>query len=258
MSLARLRPIDPSSVLAQIVDRKLADLRLRAAPASHPPPSDRNFEAALRAAGLSLIAEIKRRSPSAGELRADFDPEAIARIYDRHASAISVVTDGHFFGGDLEMLRRARAATSRPVLLKDFVVSSSQIAEARAYGADSVLLMASILARESLEPMIAQARDFGMEPLVEVHDEDELESVLSTSARIVGINARDLRTLEIDRTRVPRLAAKVPKDRVRVAESGVLSASDVADLRGAVDAVLIGTAFMKAPDIEAAIRALGW
>lgn len=254
------------SVLARIVERKRADVaaRQRARPLAdleaNARPSERDFRAALAAPGLSLIAEIKRRSPSRGDLRADFDPAAIARAYDRRASAISVLTDEPFFGGHLEHLTLARNASCIPLLAKDFVVDPHQVVEARAAGADSILLMASVLETAEIERCLSVARGLGMEPLVEVHDAQELDAVLGeTTAAIVGVNSRDLKTLAIDEAVVHRLAPRArAAGKIVVAESGILDRAGVERLRGVADAVLIGTSLMLASDIGAKLEELGW
>lgn len=219
--------------------------------------SERDFYQALAAPGLGLIAELKRKSPSKGMIREDWDPEGIARIYDTHASAISVLCDTPFFGGGHEILCRVRPSTHLPLLCKDFIEDPYQIYEARAFGADAVLLMASVLSPEKIEEYLGIVRSLGMEALVEVHNEKELEGVLSTSARIVGVNNRDLKTLAVDPENVFRLGAKI-KPRLLVAESGFLSSEEVEAVRGFADAALIGTAIMGAPDIEGKIKELGW
>ena len=259
-----LADIPAGSVLHRIVSRKVEDVARRAKNVSLDGleraivPSDRSFVDALRKPGLSLIAEVKRRSPSSPSFRDAFDLPSIAAIYGRHASAISVLCDAEFFGGSLDDLREVRARVVQPVLLKDFVVSAYQLFEGRCAGADAVLLMASVLAPEAIEPAIATCRALGMEPLVEVRDVGELERVLDGAARIIGINNRDLRTLAIDRDTFPRLAASIGCDRIVVAESGVSSREDLEHLGPRADAVLIGSAFMRAPDVEAMIVELGW
>lgn len=254
------------SVLGQIVENKIEEVsrRIEALPLSaitdSTVRSDRSFLHALESSLVrpSLIAEIKRRSPSKGALRAVIDLPAIARAYDAHASAISVVTDEHFFGGSLELLREVRRQVRVPVLMKDFVVSEYQLYEARRAGADAILLLASVLEREGIETLLALARTLGMGTLVETHDAGELELVLGTKAAVIGINNRNLHTLEIDPGLFHRLAPRIPADRIVVAESGVKTKEDVARLRGVAEGVLIGTALMEADDVEARIRSLGW
>lgn len=226
------------------------------------PPSDRSFERALREAARkpALIAEVKRRSPSRGPLREHLDVDEVARVYDAHAAVISVVTDGPFFGGTLELLADVRRRVRRPVMLKDFVVSEHQIFEARAAGADAALLMASVLEAPSIEHLLGVLRGLGMEALVEVHTEAELDAVLGqTSARVIGVNNRDLGTLAIDLDNFPRLAGRVrERGLVTVAESGFSAPRDVERVRGLADAVLIGSTFMAAASIEAKVVELGW
>ncbi len=232
-----------------------AELRARLADA----PPVRDFAAALRADGLSLIAEFKPRSPSRGAIRPGARPEDIADHYRPYAAAVSVLTDAPYFGGSHELLARMRAAVPVPVLNKDFIQTEYQVLEARAAGADALLLMASLLEDAALRGLLDAARALGMEALVEVHDRRELERVLATDATVVGVNARDLRTLAIDPAVAAALLAEVPSDRVAVAESGVTTRAHADGLRGGrADAVLIGSALMTAPDPAAAIRDLGF
>jgi len=222
----------------------------------HVPP--RGFEAALRADGLGLIAELKPRSPSRGVLRPDLDPEAQVAAYRPFAAAVSVLCEGPSFGGSLELLARARAGLEVPVLCKDFIVSEYQVMEAAAAGADAVLLLAAVLPPPSLRRLLTLCDELGVTALVEVHDGDELSEVLETDARVVGINSRDLRSLEVDLRRVEELAPRVDPGRVRVAESGIHGPGDVERVRPHVDAVLIGTELMLAADPARRIRELGW
>lgn len=260
MSGVELKMHAPGSVLGKIVAQKIEDVsrRMNETQLGELEPSDRSFYEALKP-GRALIAEIKKRSPSKGLLRKNLDVVALAKLYDRHAAAISVVTDETFFGGSLMMLAKVRAAVSRPVMLKDFVLSEFQIREARAYGADAVLLMASVLGKSSLAELYAVARSLEMDALVEIRDEVELEEALAAGARIIGINNRDLATLAIDPQHAPRLAEKIPREgHLRVAESGIATRADLLRLDGIVDAVLIGSAFMQAEDVEAKLRELSW
>lgn len=249
-----LKPEIPG-VLGRMVKETAA--RLPSPSADRPVTSDRDFFAALSAPGLSLIAEIKRRSPSKGPIREGADPVEIGRIYDRHAAAISVLTDEPHFGGSLEVLAAVRSEVSVPVLMKDFVISEAQVEAGRAAGADALLLMASLLPPSSIERLLVRTRELGMEALVEVHDQRELDEVLSTSARIVGVNNRDLITLQIDRDNFLRLAPQV-EGRLTVCESGIETREDVEHVRGLADAVLIGTTLMAAEDVEAKIEVLSW
>jgi len=223
--------------------------------------SDRNFFAALHRPSLSLIAELKRSSPSRGLIRPDFDVQAIALIYEKQAQAISVLCDEPFFGGSLLYLSQVRPITTVPLLCKDFILSEYQIWEARTYGADAVLLLASILDPPTIETYLILARQLGMEGLVEVHSAAELNGVLATSARIIGVNNRDLHTLQIDEERVFQLAPRIREERrecLVVAESGFHRPEQIARLRGVADAVLIGTTLMQAPDIAQRMGELGW
>jgi len=218
--------------------------------------SDRDFEAALGGRRAGLIFEHKRRSPSAGDLRPGTDPVAVARAYAACADAISVLTDAPFFGGSLTDLRRIRAAVELPVLRKDFVLDPYQVVEARAAGADAVLLMLSVLDDDGFRDCTDAAQEYGMGVLAEVHDLPELERALRLDAPVIGINSRDLRTLDVDLERVVQLAPRLPADRLVVAESGICSREDLQALRGHVDAFLVGTSLMREPDLTAATRRL--
>jgi len=253
------------SILERIVESKRAEVaalaahgaELRAAAESAAPP--RAFEAALRAAvGVALIAEIKRRSPSAGAIRPELTVAEVARAYERAgASALSVLTDADYFGGALADLAAARAAVPLPVLRKDFVLDALQLWEARAAGADAVLLIVRILDDARLRALLAQATGLGMGVLVEVHDAPELERALAAGAAIVGVNNRDLATFRTDLDVVLGLAPRVPAGRVLVAESGIRTTADVDRLAEAgVDAILVGESLMRAGDVAAAAGAL--
>jgi indole-3-glycerol phosphate synthase/phosphoribosylanthranilate isomerase len=219
-------------------------------------PSDRDFQAALGRRRTGFILECKRRSPSQGPIREDADPPAVAGAYAPLADAISVLTDGPFFGGSLDDLTRVREAVDVPVLRKDFVLEPYQVVEARAAGADAVLLMLSVLDDTLWRACAAVARECGMGTLTEVHTEPELERALALSAPVIGINSRDLKTLQVDLRGVERLLPHVPDDRRVVAESGIRSHADVVGLRDRVDAFLVGTSLMREPDIAAATRRL--
>ncbi|MCU0691651.1 MAG: indole-3-glycerol phosphate synthase TrpC [Polyangiaceae bacterium] len=253
-----------TSVLDRIVTRTREDLaaRKRDTPLSElrgriqGPPRD--FAAALLTQSLSLIAEIKPKSPSRGLIRPDAEPEQIARVYDRYANAISVLCDQPFFGGGYGLLERVRTQTNKPVLAKDFVVDPYQLFEARAHGADTVLLMVSVLEAGALADLLACARDLGMQPLVETHDPGELGVALRAQALVIGVNSRNLKTLQIDLPAAQDLLRRVPTDRVRVAESGLDHRDAVDAIRGIADAALIGTTLMSAPDPAARIEELGW
>ena len=225
-----------------------------------PPPRD--FLGAVRdrlAAGkAAVIAEIKKASPSKGLLRADFNPAAIARSYESAgATCLSVLTDRDFFQGAREHLVQARSACVLPVLRKDFVIEPYQVHESRAMGADCILLIAAALARQDMQGLEASARSLGMSVLVEVHDEGELEAALTLQTPLLGINNRDLRTFETRLETTLQLLGQVPRGKIVVTESGILAPSDVARMRAAaVNAFLVGEAFMRAPDPGAALRNL--
>ena len=230
---------------------------LEAAVSAAPPARD--FVAALRAApGVALIAEIKKASPSRGLIRPDFRPLEIAEAYQEHgASAISVLTEPEFFEGRLEYLTQVRQSVSLPVLRKDFVIDAYQIVEARVAGADAVLLIAECLETSLLRDLYQQAVALGMTPLVELYDEANLERVLELDPSLVGINSRDLRTFEVDLDRTIALRQRVPKSVVFVAESGIWDRADVERLAaGGVDAMLVGEALMRSPDVGEAVRRL--
>ena len=259
-----------SDILSRILARKreeleaaraatpLAEMQRRAAAA--PPPRD--FLGALRAkiaAGQpAVIAEVKRASPSKGVLRADFDPAAIAKSYEAGGAAcLSVLTDRDFFQGAHEHLAQARAACALPVLRKDFITEPYQVFEARALGADCILLIAAALARQDMQGLEASARALGMAVLVEVHDARELEAALALDTQLLGINNRNLRSFETRLETTLELLAQVPPGKTVVTESGILAPADVARMRArGVNAFLVGEAFMRAPDPGVALRQL--
>jgi indole-3-glycerol phosphate synthase len=222
-------------------------------------PSVRPFRAALeRPGGVGVIAEVKKASPSAGVLRADFDPVAIAQVYAAHGAAcLSVLTDEPFFQGRLEHLAAIRRTVNLPILRKDFILDRYQLLEARAAGADAVLLIAEVLADPDLRRLHGNARELGMEALVELHDAAQLQRVLASGAELIGVNNRDLRTFTTRLEHTLDLAPRVPADRCLVSESGIRSRHDIDRLRAAgVKAVLVGETLMRAPDIGAALAAL--
>jgi tryptophan synthase beta subunit len=220
-------------------------------------PAPRSVVDALAAPGLHLVAEVKRASPSAGAIAAGADAVALARAYAAGgAAAISVLCEPHWFGGSLDDLRAVRAAVSVPVLAKEFVVDPRQLDLLRAAGADLVLLLAVLHPAKRLAQLVARARDLGLEPLVEAHDAREIESALATGARLIGINNRDLRTLDVDPERAVRLRDLVPGDRLVIAESGIRDTATVARWRATgFDAALVGEALMRSADPAAAARA---
>jgi len=209
-------------------------------------PSVRDFRAALLAEGLSVIAEVKRRSPSAGQLATSLDPVEQARVYVRGgASAISVLADRRYFGGSWEDVADVAEAVEVPVLCKEFILDSRQIHHARRAGADACLLIVASVTDDSLIELMNEAESLDMDTLVEVHNEGELNRALQCGAKIIGINNRNLHTMKVDMNTVVRLAERVPLDRVMFAESGYTDAAELVSLPDRTDAVLIGTALMK-------------
>ena len=213
-------------------------------------PAALDAESALRRPGLSLIAEVKRSSPSKGELATIADPAALAADYEAGgATAVSVLTEQRRFGGSLADLDAVRAVVGIPVLRKDFMVEDYQLFEARAHGADIILLIVAALPQADLVRMHALARELGMTALVEVHDEDETRRALDAGATVVGVNARNLKTLDVDPDTFGRLAGLVPDGVVRVAESGVSGPQDAARYAAeGADAVLVGEALVRGAD----------
>jgi indole-3-glycerol phosphate synthase len=221
---------------------------------SAPPPRD--FTAAIREPGLSVIAEMKPRSPSKGALTDRYRPAERARSY-RGAHAISVLTHEEGFGGVPEHLGIVRAEVDVPLLRKDFVVDSYQVREARALGADAVLLIVAASTPERLAHLIAEVGALGMAALVEVHDEDEVDVALAAGAEIIGVNHRDLKDFRIDRTLSARLRVRIGSGRLMVAESGIRGVRDARALRSAgADAILVGELLMRASDPAAVIEDL--
>jgi indole-3-glycerol phosphate synthase len=256
-----------ASVLEAIVAgaRRSAELRERAVDArafqeswSARQPRGELFESSLRQSGIRVVAECKRRSPAKGVLRPAYDPVSIARSYESAgAAAISVLTEPSFFDGSLEHLTAVRRAVDSPVLRKDFLTTEFQLLEARAAGADAVLLIVAALAQDALTRLLAHARALGLAALVEVHDRAELERALDAGAGIVGVNSRNLKTLEVSTAIFDELAPLLPERVVAVAESGLKSGADVMRLHERrFDAFLIGERFMSASDPGAALAAL--
>jgi len=222
-------------------------------------PACRGFAAALRAPGeVRVIAEVKKASPSAGVIRADFDPVRIARIYEAHGAAcLSVLTDESYFQGHLDYLTAVKQAVRLPLLRKDFMLDRYQLLEARAAGADAILLIAEILPGQRIAELHAEARALGLDVLVELHDAEELPRVLDSGATLVGVNNRDLRTFTTRLEQTLELAAKIPVGVTLVSESGIRTRADVQTLAAAgVRAILVGESLMRAADIGAALDAL--
>ena len=222
-------------------------------------PTTRGFRAALAdREQLGVIAEIKRRSPSKGELHVDLDPAAMAATYERGGAAcLSVLTDAEHFGGSVADLRAARAACSLPVIRKDFTVSERDVLDARIMGADCVLLIAAALDPAELAGFHALAVEIGLDVLVEIHDERELEHALAAEATLIGVNQRDLVTFQVDHERAVRMASVIPDHAVKVAESGVRGVEDARSLRAAgYQAVLVGETLVTSGDPAAEVTAL--
>ncbi len=220
---------------------------------------ERRLHGALTQPGMSVIAEFKRRSPSAGTLREGADVSEVVRAYERGgAIALSVLTEGPSFGGSLEDLRAAHAACELPILRKDFIVDPYQLYEAKDAGADAVLLIVAALAAEELASLHGSARELGLDALVEVHDGEELQYALGLGADLVGINNRDLRDFSVEVGRTSRLMAQVPDRVTIVSESGIATAEQLRGLEEeGVHAVLVGESLMRSADPEVALRALG-
>jgi indole-3-glycerol phosphate synthase len=256
-----------NDILARIVvskRREIAEARGHVTEAelerrlSRAPPA-RDFRAALDKPGtVQIIAEVKRASPSAGVLRAEFDPAAIARIYERHgAAAISVLTDTPFFQGELSHLATIRATVTPPLLRKDFILERYQLLEARLAGADAVLLIAECLPEASLPGLLHQSAELGLQALVELYDPENLPRVLDSGARLIGVNNRDLRTFVTRLEHTLELASRVPSDCCLVSESGIRSRRDVLRLQEAgVRAVLVGETLMRTADMGAKLDEL--
>jgi indole-3-glycerol phosphate synthase len=257
------------SILARIIEAKRAELASSSFPfdeweerAAFHREQRRDFrtalETAIEAHVPAIIAEVKKASPSKGVLTAEFDPARIASQYQQGgAAALSVLTDKQFFQGSLRDLQCSRAAMSLPVLRKDFTIAPEQVLEAAAHGADAILLIAAILTEREMRDYREAAGQFGMAALTEVHDRSELESALGAGARMIGVNNRDLATFEVSLDTSLRLAELIPQGVLRVSESGIQDAQDIATLRGAgYTAFLVGEHLMKAADPSAALRRL--
>lgn len=254
------------SVLDQILTGVRADLaerqaatpleRLKAAATRASPPRD--AMAALRGEGVAVIAEVKRASPSKGALAAIADPAALAIDYEAGgASVISVLTEGRRFGGSLDDLAAVRDVVQVPLLRKDFVISSYQLWEARAHGADMALLIVAALEQNALVSLVERASSIGLVPLVEVHSEAELSRALDAGAQVIGVNARNLATLEVDRSIFGQLAPKIPDEIVKIAESGVRGPHDLLAYAAAgADAVLVGESLVIGKDPRSAVADL--
>ena len=260
--LQKIVAVKHQEVAAALASVSLADIRAQAEARNRDLADVRDFVGAVRskiAAGqAAVIAEVKKASPSKGVLREDFRPAEIAATYAAHGAAcLSVLTDRQFFQGEPLFLQQARSACALPVLRKDFMVDAYQVYEARAMGADCILLIAACLDDAQMRDLEALAHELGMAVLVEVHDGAELDRALLLKTPLVGINNRNLRTFEVTLDTTIGLLPKVPSGRILVTESGILGAADVARMRAAdVHAFLVGEAFMRQPDPGVALATL--
>ncbi|WP_326599550.1 indole-3-glycerol phosphate synthase TrpC [Streptomyces sp. NBC_01803] len=254
------------SVLDEIIEGVRADLAERQARVSldelkesaAKAPRSKDGVAALKGDSVTVICEVKRSSPSKGALAAIADPAGLASDYEAGgAAAISVLTEGRRFGGSLEDLAAVRARVDVPLLRKDFIVTSYQLWEARAYGADLVLLIVAALEQEALVSLVERAESIGLTPLVEAHDEEEARRAVDAGAKVIGVNARDLRTLQVDRSTFARVAPEIPDHIVKIAESGVRGPHDlIAYANDGADAVLVGESLVTGRDPRAAVADL--
>ncbi|WCL51308.1 indole-3-glycerol phosphate synthase TrpC [Leptospira sp. GIMC2001] len=246
-------------ILHKIVETKKSEIQrisISDLPLAPKPISD--FSKSLRTGGFpAIIAECKKMSPSAGIIREDYDPVSIAKIYEKSgARAISVLTDNLYFGGSLQDLQDVANAVNLPVIRKDFIIDKSQILEARAYSASAILLIVRILTEAQLQELYDYSMSLGMGVLVETHNREEVETALRIGADVIGINTRDLDHFKIYPKLIEELSDLIPKEKIRIGESGIHNRSDWENLQGKVDGFLVGSYFMKSPDIEKAYKDL--
>ena len=250
MALEAILAHKRTELAARQADRSLESLLARCA------PSRTSLGAALRQGRPGFLLEIKFASPSAGVIRSDSKLDEVTASYGRHADAVSVLTDRRFFGGSLETLAEVRRRLTQPLLCKDFILEPYQVAEARAFGADAVLLILAAIDDETWRACSRLAKQLGMEVLTEVHDAAEAARAVALGAELIGVNNRDLRTLQVDLGVTERVSRLLPPDRLVIAESGIESRDTVVGLRPFADAFLVGTALMRQPSLDPAVRAL--
>ncbi|MCL2625498.1 MAG: bifunctional indole-3-glycerol-phosphate synthase TrpC/phosphoribosylanthranilate isomerase TrpF [Cystobacterineae bacterium] len=249
-------------MLAEIIERKRKDIaaRIEKTPVAllekQAQPTMRRFAEALQQPGLRFVFECKKASPSEGLIRPNFDMEEIADALRNFADAVSVLTDEPYFQGSFENLKKARATLTQPILCKDFILEPYQVLEARVHGADAVLLMLSVLNDANYQRCAKMARALSMDVLTEVHDEEELDRALKLGAQMIGINNRNLKTMEVDLSTTLRLAPKIPRGHITISESGIKSRADIDKLSPFIDAFLIGSQLMKEVRLDLALRAL--
>lgn len=216
--------------------------------------SQKNYINSLTSRKLGLVAEIKPKSPSKGSIKSSFSIKKIVDAYETRAGCISVLTDEKYFGGSLDLLLKVTSYSKLPVLRKDFIIDKYQIYQARLFGADAILLIASLLSSKQMQRFLNISRSLGMACQVEIHDKKDLKKVLQTDARLIGINNRNLNTMTIDLDTTIKLSRKIPNDKIIVSESGITKHEDIEKIRDYADAVHIGSAFMEFEDIKLKIK----